>query len=236
MPGLLTQNGNSDRRNNTDTEKLPTGTSATRRAAKAGGTENFEWIMQSLLWQCSGKYSALFLNIWQICSFCFNLQAVGHCNNCQANLCEICFEAHLRQRSTAKHTLITLDDMRKKQMELLKGQSVCVARTTLKCFIHPTQDLKLYCVSCDQIACHNCTILLHKGHKFESLVRANKRAIKEFKDAFERNQKFHEYVNDSISRLNGSLPKIDAKADALQVGWERFEPTFLDRQKAFLFV
>lgn len=150
----------------------------------------------------------------------FNLQAVGHCNNCLANLCEICFEAHQRQRSTAKHTLITLDDMRKKQMELLKEQSVCVARTTLKCFIHPMQDLKLYCVSCDQIACHNCTILLHKGHKFESLVRANKRAIKEFKDAFERNQKFHEYVNDSISRLNGSLPKIDAKADALQVGSE----------------
>lgn len=144
-------------------------------------------------------------------------QAVGHCVNCQVNLCEICFEAHLRQRSTAKHTLITLDAMRQKQSELLKEQNACVARATLKCFMHPMQDIKLYCVICDQIACHNCTILLHKGHKFESLARATKRAIKEFKDAFERNQKFHEYVNDSISKLYGSLPKINAKADAIQV-------------------
>lgn len=133
------------------------------------------------------------------------------------NLCEICSEAHLRQRSTNKHTVITLEDMRKKQIELLKDQSACVARTTLKCFIHPMQDLKLYCVNCDQIACHNCTILLHKGHKFESLARATKRAIKEFKDAFERNRNFCEYVNDSISKLNGSMPKINAKADAVQV-------------------
>lgn len=79
------------------------------------------------------------------------------------------------------------------------------------------QDLKLYCVICDQVACHNCTILLHKGHKFESIARATKRVLKELKDGFERNQKFHGYVNDSISKLSGSLPKIDVKADAVQV-------------------
>lgn len=102
-------------------------------------------------------------------------------------------------------------------MELLKEQNASVAKTILKCFIHPMQDLKLYCINCDQVACHNCTILLHKGHKFEPIARATKREIKEFKDSFERNQKFHEYVNDSISKLGGSMPKINANADTVQV-------------------
>lgn len=145
------------------------------------------------------------------------MQAIGHCVNCEVNLCEICLEAHLRQRSTSKHTTITLDDFKKKQHESLKEQNTLITRSTLKCYIHPTQDLKLYCVNCDQVACHNCTILLHKGHKFETIARATKRAVKEFKDSFERNQKFNEYVNDSISKLSGSIAKINAKADAVQV-------------------
>lgn len=98
------------------------------------------------------------------------MQAIGHCVNCQVNLCGICLEAHLRQRSTSKHTTTTLDDFKKKQHESLKEQNTSVTRSTLKCYIHPTQDLKLYCVNCDQVACHNCTILLHKGHKFETIA------------------------------------------------------------------
>lgn len=37
------------------------------------------------------------------------------------------------------------------------------------------------------------------------------------RDSLERNQKFFDYVNDSISKLSGSVAKIDSKADAIQV-------------------
>lgn len=136
---------------------------------------------------------------------------------CQMNLCELCLEAHLRQRSTSKHNVITLQELKTKHDELSKEQSTTTTRPILKCFIHPTQDLKLYCVTCDQVACHNCTILLHKGHKFETMAKAMKHMLKTFRDSLERNQKLTEFVNDSIFRLASSIPKINAKADAVQV-------------------
>lgn len=133
------------------------------------------------------------------------------------NLCELCQEAHLRQRSTSKHHVITLEELKAKHIETIKDQNAVAPRPILKCFIHPTQDLKLFCVNCDQVACHNCTILLHKGHKFETLAKATKHMLKTFRDSLEKNQKFSEFINDSVSKLAGSVSKINAKADAVQV-------------------
>lgn len=68
-----------------------------------------------------------------------------------------------------------------------------------------------------QVACHNCTILLHKGHKYETILKASKGHLKLIKESLERNRKFHEYVNDSISKLANSVKKIDHRADIVQV-------------------
>lgn len=109
-----------------------------------------------------------------------------------------------------------LFDARNKYMKK-ENQNESVSNASLKCFIHPTQDLKLYCVNCDQVACHNCTILLHKGHKFESIERARQYIFKSFEESLKRNQKYSEYVNVSIAKLDASILKINTKADLAQV-------------------
>lgn len=136
----------------------------------------------------------------------------------------MCKEAHLRQRWTAKHNVIALLD---KQTDAKRDQSnEPVLNASIKCFIHPTQDLKLYCVKCDQVACHNCTILLHKGHLFETIDRAKQHIFKSIKTSFERNQKYHDYVNESVSRLEGSVAKINANADVIRVKYLQIWPSF----------
>lgn len=133
-------------------------------------------------------------------------------------MCDVCHEAHLRQRWTSKHSLIALPDLKSKQIDVLKekqfGQN---SNAPLKCFIHPTQDLKLFCGNCNQVACHNCTILLHKGHKFESIERARQRIFKKFQESLERNQKYHEYINGSVSKLAGCISKINDRAEIVEV-------------------
>lgn len=135
---------------------------------------------------------------------------------CDSILCDLCQEAHSRQRWTAKHSVIALHDSKTNQSD---DQNEPIQNATLKCFIHPTQDLKLYCVKCDQVACHNCTILLHKGHQFETIEQAKQHIMKSFKMSVERNQKFHDHVNFSISKLAGSIAKINANADAIRVNF-----------------
>lgn len=143
------------------------------------------------------------------------LQAIAFCLNCEANLCDVCQEAHLRQRWTTKHNVIALNENHPNTNGDKANEPI--SNASMKCFIHPTQDLKLYCVKCDQVACHNCTILLHKGHPFETIERARPHIFASFKISFERNQKFQEYVNDSISKLAGSVAKINASADVIRV-------------------
>lgn len=83
--------------------------------------------------------------------------------------------------------------------------------------MHPSQDLKLFCINCDQVACHNCTILLHKGHKFESIDRVKQRIINKFKETVDQNQRYNEHINGTISRLAGSISKVNEKADVVEV-------------------
>lgn len=154
------------------------------------------------------------------------------------NLCELCKEAHVRQKNTSHHIIEAIVELD----EVLGDTKTTQTKLSLKCFVHPSQELKLYCTTCDQVnihlrrplclanefqiqffvfsaqvACHNCTILLHKAHKFESISRASKNNLKLVKESLERNRKFFNYVNDSISKLSASVKKINNQADIVQV-------------------
>lgn len=148
----------------------------------------------------------------------------------------------MRQRITSRHVIEKLTNVVNPPMN--NSKSVSLPRLPYKCFVHPSQELKLYCTTCDQVwqqqvfslphpppssddefhncifaqvACHNCTILLHKGHKYEPMARAAKQNLKLVKDSLERNRQLCEYVNDSISKLMLSVKKIDLRADVIQV-------------------
>lgn len=73
------------------------------------------------------------------------------------NLCGLCHEAHLRQRTTSKHNVITINELKVKHIDTVKDQNAIVPRPILKCFIHPSQDIKLYCLNCNQVCVFNCT-------------------------------------------------------------------------------
>lgn len=83
--------------------------------------------------------------------------------------------------------------------------------------MHPTQDLKLYCTHCDQVACHNCTILLHKGHKLDSIDNAKKYQINSLRETIEKSRKFQETIHNSILKSAETIAKIDRDADVVQV-------------------
>lgn len=141
----------------------------------------------------------------------------------------------MRQRTTSRHYVEKLPDIVNQLQQNEKPSQL--NRIPLKCFIHPTQELKLYCTTCDQVcvrfsfciesfrdtifqvACHNCTILLHKCHKYAPIFKASKHSLKLVKDSLERNRKFCEYVGDSISKLTVSVKKIDQRADLIQVNY-----------------
>ena len=83
---------------------------------------------------------------------------VSRCTACCHFLCEFCTQAHRRARSTRAHKLMSLEDTKK------AGPSA-VVRPSL-CREHEGEMLKLFCETCDEAICRDCTIVEHRNHNY----------------------------------------------------------------------
>ena len=83
---------------------------------------------------------------------------VNRCATCCHFLCEICTAGHKRGRSTKTHRLMSLEEAKEEG-------PVAVTRPSL-CKEHEGEMLKLFCETCDEAICRDCTIVKHREHKY----------------------------------------------------------------------
>ncbi|CAD7080220.1 unnamed protein product [Hermetia illucens] len=149
------------------------------------------------------------------CNLCCDaVTATHHCMTCSINLCGFCKEAHERQRSTAHHNISSMLELQKSK-EMNKGYSNSL-KPNLKCSMHPGFEMKLFCLTCQQIICSDCNILLHKGHKVDTVRKVIKTYQKLLKESTDKAKPICEYANHSISKLATISKKINEKCDQVQ--------------------
>ena len=83
---------------------------------------------------------------------------VSRCASCCHFLCEFCTASHKRGRSTKTHRLMSLEEAKEEG-------PVAVTRPSL-CKEHDGEVLKLFCETCDEAICRDCTIVKHREHKY----------------------------------------------------------------------
>lgn len=137
-------------------------------------------------------------------------QATSSCQTCSLKLCNFCKEAHQRQRSTSTHMVRTLGELLKKS-----HRSDPEARS-IKCPMHPEHQLKLFCTTCHQVICNECTAFIHRDHKYTSASKAGKVYCKFVKNAIEHTKPLEDYAMQSIGRLNDMSIRINSKCEAVQ--------------------
>uniref|UniRef100_A0A3B3INU2 RING-type E3 ubiquitin transferase n=1 Tax=Oryzias latipes TaxID=8090 RepID=A0A3B3INU2_ORYLA len=89
------------------------------------------------------------------CDLCGEGSSVSRCEACSVGLCEFCSEAHRRQKRTASHCLVGLEELR------TRGR---LCRPVL-CSLHAGQELGLFCQPCDLPVCVECAATLHRDHR-----------------------------------------------------------------------
>ena len=82
----------------------------------------------------------------------------NRCTTCSHFLCEFCTQAHQRGRNTQSHSLISLQEAK-------KMGSLCVTKPSF-CNEHEGEVLKLFCMTCEEAICRDCTIVKHRGHEY----------------------------------------------------------------------
>ncbi|XP_053958790.1 uncharacterized protein LOC128863584 [Anastrepha ludens] len=158
--------------------------------------------------------------VW--CSLCFDeTNATYHCTSCTLNLCTLCKESHERQRNTADHRIRNIMELRRarKQQQPLADDNKNV---TLKCGMHPGFEMKSFCNSCLQIACADCLVLLHKGHRHESIAKAFTNYSKLLHDAVDHTRPLCNYAEHTIERMNEIAKRINKRCDDAQMQIETF--------------
>ena len=88
--------------------------------------------------------------------------ATSFCRNCGQFICAMCCEIHASWDDFSAHEVMSMDQ--------LKGdvtKHVPPIKVTHFCSKHKDQELRLYCETCEELICHDCTIRLHQGHQYD---------------------------------------------------------------------
>ena len=158
------------------------------------------------------------------CDNCDNGDPAAHrCITCSHFLCEFCTQAHRRGRSTRLHTLKSLE-------EAIKMGSVAMTKPSV-CGEHDGEVRKLFCETCEEAICRDCTILEHRDHKcsfvknvflkskdnLEKILSEAKIKASELKetldDVLEMNRSMHSCAEQTVQEVIDCFNKLTACVD-----------------------
>ena len=101
---------------------------------------------------------------------CEGEAAVVYCTECCCYLCQNCKELHQRMRATRNHKMVTLNEVQK-DFRKLERKHLCTE--------HQGEELKLYCRTCQEVICTDCTIVTHKQHDYTFIKDIREELVRE---------------------------------------------------------
>ncbi|XP_068083595.1 E3 ubiquitin-protein ligase TRIM45 [Anabrus simplex] len=154
-----------------------------------------------------------------LCDLCSSdLPACNRCSDCLLSMCAPCTESHRRQRNTAGHEVLTLQEARQRGITRVRRQIMCP--------IHPELELRVYCAPCAQVACRECCMHTHRGHSCEALPRAAHLYTRNVKDALEQAKPEAERAAAVLERLQQIARRIQARCTQVQEEVDRFMDSY----------
>ena len=96
------------------------------------------------------------------CEKCKKFTATGYCRDCGKFVCAKCTELHQIWEEFANHQIASLNDIQQEATNFAPP-----TKKVMYCPKHPENILKIYCETCGELICNDCTIRLHQGHNYD---------------------------------------------------------------------
>ena len=94
--------------------------------------------------------------------------------NCNLYLCEECSTIHKKHKISRHHKLATLAELKEGGAKQLERKRYCSD--------HEGEELKLYCRTCQEVICRDCTIVTHKQHDYTFIKDVREELVQEMQD------------------------------------------------------
>ena len=125
---------------------------------------------------------------------------VNRCSTCSHFLCEFCTQAHQRGRSTRSHSLMSLEEVKQMGTTVVTKPSLCKE--------HEGEVMKLFCETCEEAICRDCTIVKHRDHKYtfvkDAFLQGKESLLKILSDTKRKASILREAV-DGVSKMKKSV-------------------------------
>eukprot|EP00616_Rhizochromulina_sp_CCMP1243_P018441 CAMPEP_0118972062 /NCGR_PEP_ID=MMETSP1173-20130426/8495_1 /TAXON_ID=1034831 /ORGANISM="Rhizochromulina marina cf, Strain CCMP1243" /LENGTH=591 /DNA_ID=CAMNT_0006921569 /DNA_START=56 /DNA_END=1831 /DNA_ORIENTATION=- len=137
--------------------------------------------------------------------------AVNRCLECSLFLCRECTRYHGRRRDTKNHQLITISEFKAKAEELHQPTQDVL---NLYCPKHKGEHLRLYCVTCEQLICRDCTMIDHvrPEHRYVFVHEAGHHHRQALESALELTARRVPRAEDLIRITDCMIDEVTARA------------------------
>ena len=96
------------------------------------------------------------------CGKCREGEAQGFCRDCGQFICQLCLTMHRKWKELQGHEISSLDEV-----EAAASKTVPPKKVAVMCPKHPTEPIKIYCETCNELICRDCTVKAHRNHNYD---------------------------------------------------------------------
>ena len=137
--------------------------------------------------------------------------ATSYCRDCGEFICAICTTVHAHWDMFANHEVVPLDQFEKKVKQL-----DCLKKLPLYCSLHEGKELELYCETCEELICHNCTVKKHKDHQCDLASDTFEQQKAEITASLEPVEMQLETINKAIGQIERQSKAVVANMEDVE--------------------
>ena len=135
-----------------------------------------------------------------ICEKCTTFSATGFCFDCRELVCDRCTEIHQTWKEIVDHKIVDLNKVLPDATKLLPPK-----KQVPQCTKHSSKKLNLFCNTCSELICSDCTISLHKDHNYDLVLDVFPRHKEEIVSSLKP-------VKKNLDKVNLALKAFDTRA------------------------
>ena len=110
--------------------------------------------------------------------------------DCHSYLCHQCLISH-KQQITRRHKTLTLSEVKEGALTEVHQKHICSE--------HEGEELKLYCRTCQDVICRDCTVITHNGHDYMFIKDAKEEIVQSLQQLLvqveKKDVKFQAYIS-----------------------------------------
>ena len=132
---------------------------------------------------------------------------VSYCPDCSLFLCQVCNEAHKRDKRSRGHGIVPLTELRSNTNVSL------VAKVKVPMCKEHDYELKHYCETCEELVCLYCTTKEHSDHSHDTVKKMADKHRNELHKVTSPVEEMIKGLSDAHSNINNVKKKVKQQSD-----------------------